>query len=81
MCFSSWILITDIVTTLSKIAKECVLRLSHDKVYFIVSDENTSGHTPPNVWCHLDQSSFFSEYHMEGVDDTHRDIYLGFGTG
>ncbi|XP_045762958.1 checkpoint protein HUS1 [Maniola jurtina] len=67
---------TNIVTTISKLSKECVLRLSDDKLYFIVSEEN-SGPAPPVLWCEIPQAIFFSEYQMIGIDEEHKDIYLG----
>ncbi|XP_045455011.1 checkpoint protein HUS1 [Melitaea cinxia] len=67
---------SNIVTTISKLSKECVLRLSDSKLYFIVSEDN-SGPTPPVLWCEIPQDVFFSEYQMIGIDDEHRDIYLG----
>ncbi|XP_049881089.1 checkpoint protein HUS1 [Pectinophora gossypiella] len=70
---------TNIVGTISKISKECVLRLSDDQVYFIVSDEN-SGPAPPVLWCEMPQAMYFSEYQMVGLDEGHKDIYLGFSS-
>nr|XP_034826629.1 checkpoint protein HUS1 isoform X2 [Maniola hyperantus] len=67
---------TNIVTTISKLSKECVLRLSNDKLYFIVSEEH-SGPAPPVLWCEIPQAVFFSEYQMIGIDEEHKDIYLG----
>ncbi|CAH0403366.1 unnamed protein product [Chilo suppressalis] len=69
---------SNIVTTISKLSKECVLRVAEDKLYFIVSDEN-NGPAPPILWCEIPESMFFSEYQMVGLDDEHKDIYLGFG--
>ncbi|XP_052745298.1 checkpoint protein HUS1 [Bicyclus anynana] len=66
---------TNIVTTISKLSKECVLRLSDDKLYFIVSEDN-SGPAPPVLWCEIPQVVFFSEYQMIGIDEEHKDIYL-----
>lgn len=70
---------SDIVTTISKLSKECILRLSSDQIYFIVSDEN-SGPAPPILWCEIPQAMFFSEYQLIGLDDDHRDIYLGLSS-
>ncbi|CAG9122304.1 unnamed protein product [Plutella xylostella] len=70
---------TNIVSTISKLCKECVLRLSSDQLYFIVSDEN-SGPAPPILWCEIPQAMFFSEYQMVGLDEEHKDIYLGISS-
>lgn len=76
----NYILFPDIVSTISKLSKECVLRLSNDKLYFIVSEDN-SGPAPPVLWCEIPQAIFFSEYDMIGVDEEHKDIYLGVMSG
>ncbi|CAF4941588.1 unnamed protein product [Pieris macdunnoughi] len=67
---------TNIVSTISRLSKECILRLSSDKLYLIVSEDN-SGPTPPMLWCEMPQSTFFLEYQIVGVDDEYKDIYLG----
>ncbi|KOB74847.1 Checkpoint protein HUS1 [Operophtera brumata] len=67
---------TNIVSTISKLSKECILRLSSDQIFFIVCDEN-SGPAPPILWCEIPQAMFFSEYQLIGLDDDHKDIYLG----
>ncbi|CAH0714949.1 unnamed protein product, partial [Brenthis ino] len=67
---------SNIVTTISKLSKECVLRLSDDKLYFIVCEDN-SGPVPPVLWCEMSPAVFFSDYQMIGIDDEHKDIYLG----
>lgn len=71
---------SDIVTTISKLSKECVLRLSDDKLYFIVCEDN-SGPAPPVLWCEMSPAVFFSDYQMIGIDDEHKDIYLGIVSG
>lgn len=71
---------SDIVSTISKLSKECVLRLTDDQLYFIVSDENT-GPAAPILWCEIPQAMFFSEYQIVGLDEQHKDIYLGFSSG
>ncbi|XP_063392952.1 checkpoint protein HUS1 isoform X1 [Cydia fagiglandana] len=68
---------TNIVSTISKLSKECVARIADDQLYFIVSDEN-SGPAPPILWCEIPQAMFFSEYQMVGLDEDHKDIYLEF---
>ncbi|XP_063374537.1 checkpoint protein HUS1 isoform X2 [Cydia amplana] len=54
---------TNIVSTISKLSKECVARIADDQLYFIVSDEN-SGPAPPILWCEIPQAMFFTEYQM-----------------
>lgn len=77
---SVYIVFVDIVTTISKLSKECVLRIAEDKLYFIVSDDN-NGPAPPILWCEIPQAMFFSEFQMLGIDEEHKDIYLGFVPG
>ncbi|XP_041971921.1 checkpoint protein HUS1 [Aricia agestis] len=65
---------TNIATTISKLSKECVLRLSTDQLYFLVCDD--VGPSAPVLWCEIPQALFFSEYQIVGLDDEHHDIYL-----
>ena len=66
-----------IVVTMGKMAKLCVLRLTADKIFFILTDQSVSG--GPAVWAEIDQESFFNEYNMEGVSsDQNNEIYLEF---
>ncbi|KAJ0171782.1 hypothetical protein K1T71_012545 [Dendrolimus kikuchii] len=71
---------SNIVTTISKLSKESVLRIADDKLYFIVCDES-SGPTPLVLWCEIPQRIFFAEYQMVGLDNEHKDIYLGMNSG
>jgi len=65
-----------IVVTMGKMAKMCVLRLTADKMFFILTDQSVSG--GPAVWAEIDQESFFNEYNIEGVSSDHNEIYLEF---
>lgn len=66
---------------LSKLSRECVMRFTSNKIYFVVAQETVSLAQPPLVWCELEQRAFFNEYTMAGVDDEHNEIYLSFGPG
>ncbi|XP_049705915.2 checkpoint protein HUS1 isoform X1 [Helicoverpa armigera] len=72
--------LSNVVTIISKLSKECVLRLTDDHMYFIVSEEN-SGPSPPILWCEIPQAMFCSEYQMIGLDEEHKDIYLALSSG
>uniref|UniRef100_A0A2A4K3P6 Checkpoint protein n=2 Tax=Heliothis virescens TaxID=7102 RepID=A0A2A4K3P6_HELVI len=72
--------LSNVVTIISKLSKECVLRLTDDQMYFIVSEEN-SGPSPPILWCEIPQAMFCSEYQMIGLDEEHKDIYLALSSG
>ncbi|XP_037942150.1 checkpoint protein HUS1 isoform X2 [Teleopsis dalmanni] len=64
----------NIVITLSKLTKECVLNISRNKIYFIANEE--SGTVAPLVWVEIDASLYFSEYAMEGAKDKYQQIML-----
>jgi len=49
------------VNTVSRYCKTCCLRLTADKIYFILNN---------TLWCEINQSNFFDEYKLEGKDDT-----------
>ncbi|XP_039091604.1 checkpoint protein HUS1 isoform X3 [Hyaena hyaena] len=58
----------------SKLAKACTLRISPEKLNFIVSDKVANGGV--SMWCELEQENFFSEFQMEGVSAENNEIYL-----
>ncbi|XP_007895687.1 checkpoint protein HUS1 [Callorhinchus milii] len=63
-----------VVNTISKLAKSCILRLTADKLYFILSDKVASGGVA--MWCQLFQGNFFDEFQIEGVSTDYNEIYL-----
>nr|XP_025979379.1 checkpoint protein HUS1 isoform X2 [Dromaius novaehollandiae] len=63
-----------VVNTVARLAKTCTLRLTADKLYFILSDKVANGGV--SVWCELCQGNFFDEFQMEGVAAEHNEIYL-----
>jgi len=65
-----------IIVSMAKISKECVMRLSSDKVYFILSDQSAAG--GPAVWAEINQDCYFNEYNIEGVCQEQNEIYLEF---
>ncbi|KAL8165734.1 UNVERIFIED_CONTAM: DNA damage checkpoint control protein, partial [Gekko kuhli] len=62
------------IHTIAKLTKTCALRLTVDKLYFILSDKVANGGV--GMWCELSQGSFFDEFQMEGVAAEHNEIYL-----
>ena len=70
----------DILNTMAKLAKVCVLRLTSTRLYFIVTDLSSSGTASamggPCVWCDIDHSHFFQDYCLEGVTKEENEIYL-----
>ncbi|KAF5304880.1 hypothetical protein FQR65_LT00764 [Abscondita terminalis] len=67
------------VNSLSKLSRDCVMRIVARKVYFIIPDEDT-GPRKPLVWCELPVSFYFKEFNLEGVSQEHNEIYLCFAT-
>ncbi|XP_078274726.1 checkpoint protein HUS1 [Rhinoraja longicauda] len=65
---------TRIVNTISKLTKSCILRLTSDKLFFILSDKVASGGVA--MWCQLLQGNFFDEFQIEGVSAEYNEIYL-----
>uniref|UniRef100_A0A3P9P0A6 Checkpoint protein n=1 Tax=Poecilia reticulata TaxID=8081 RepID=A0A3P9P0A6_POERE len=57
--------LSGVMTTISKLTKTCVLRLTPDHLFFILPGKVTNGGV--GMWCQLLQANFFQEYQMEGV--------------
>lgn len=64
----------NIVLTLSKLTKECVITITPEKLYFIANEE--SGSTAPLVWVEIDASLYFAEYEVKLQDERHPHIML-----
>ncbi|XP_065212955.1 checkpoint protein HUS1 isoform X2 [Planococcus citri] len=69
---------SNIITTLSKLAKNCVLRICADRLYFIVPEEHSIPYKI-SVWCILHKNEFFNAYEMVGDTDKN-EIYLNFNS-
>ncbi|KAM3593643.1 uncharacterized protein V6R79_017771 [Siganus canaliculatus] len=65
---------TRIVSTISKLTKTCVLRLTPDQLFFVLSGKVANGGV--SMWCELSQANFFDEYQMEGVSSEDNQICL-----
>lgn len=65
---------TRVITTISKLTKTCVLRLTPDNLFFILSEKVANGGV--SMWCELSQVNFFDEYQMEGVSVEDNEICL-----
>ncbi len=75
----------NMLCTMAKLAKTCVMRLTANKVYFILNEMGSGtvgggcGNSrcgAPVVWAELEQTHFFSEYNMEGVTKESPEIFL-----
>ncbi|XP_054983041.1 checkpoint protein HUS1 [Sorex araneus] len=65
---------TRVSNMIAKLAKTCTLRISPEKLNFIIWDQVASGGV--SMWCELEQENFFSEFQMEGVSAENNEIYL-----
>ncbi|KAF7642367.1 hypothetical protein LDENG_00259220 [Lucifuga dentata] len=65
---------TRVITTISRLAKACVLRLTPDNLFFVLSGKVANGGV--SMWCELSQANFFDEYQMEGVSSEANEICL-----
>ncbi|XP_040602608.1 checkpoint protein HUS1 isoform X3 [Mesocricetus auratus] len=65
---------TRVSNMIAKLAKTCTLRISPEKLNFILSDKLASGGV--SMWCELEQENIFSEFQMEGVSAENNAIYL-----
>jgi len=65
-----------IIVSVGKLSKDCVMRLTSEKIFFILCDQSASG--GPAVWCDIDQDCYFNEYNIEGVSADQNEIYLQF---
>lgn len=63
-----------VLGTMARISKVCVLRLTADHLYFILTDISAGG--SPSVWCEMRQESYFNEYNIEGVSKEHNEILM-----
>lgn len=71
---------SDIIVTIARLSKLCVIRLTKDFIYFIIMEEKvTIGNAM--VWSVLEQTHFFNVYSMTGVSEDQNEIYLEFETG
>ncbi|KAG7274094.1 hypothetical protein CRUP_028801 [Coryphaenoides rupestris] len=65
---------TRVVTTISKLTKTCVLRLTPDNLYFVLSGKVANGGV--GMWCELSQANFFDEFQLDGVSAEANEICL-----
>ncbi|KAM4606681.1 checkpoint protein HUS1 [Polymixia lowei] len=65
---------TRVVTTISKVTKTCVLRLTPDQLFFVLSGKVANGGV--SMWCELSQANFFDEYQLDGVSAEANEICL-----
>ncbi|XP_037135654.1 checkpoint protein HUS1 isoform X1 [Syngnathus acus] len=65
---------TRVVSTISKLTKTCVLRLTPDHLFFILCGSVANGGVA--MWCELAQATIFDEYQMEGLTSQDNEICL-----
>lgn len=66
--------LSNVVGTVAKLAKMCILRINSTKLFFILSERILQGGT--QMWCEIPKTSFFSQYDVDGVSQEHNEIYL-----
>jgi len=65
-----------VVGTVAHLAKLCTLRMTTDRLFFVLSENLVTGGVA--IWCELLAANFFDEYGMEGVNAESNEIYLEF---
>ncbi|XP_068160166.1 checkpoint protein HUS1 isoform X1 [Antennarius striatus] len=65
---------TRVITTISRLTRTCVLRLTPQHLFFILSGKVTNGGV--SMWCELAQANVFDEFQMEGVSAEDNEICL-----
>lgn len=63
---------TRVIGTVAKLTQLCVLRITEDRMFFILNDKVSRGH----LWCELQALNLFSEYNMEGMAEDANEIYM-----
>nr|XP_022914458.1 checkpoint protein HUS1 [Onthophagus taurus] len=71
--------LSNITTGISKLSKECVLRIVPRKLCIIISNDD-KGPKKPFVWCELPVNFYFKEFNMFGVAEESNEIYLSVST-
>jgi len=66
---------SQILQTLSKSCKQLAVRITPDKLVFVLSERDSESHGV-TAWCEFTQESYFIEYCMEGVTPEDNEIYL-----
>lgn len=77
---SLFFFIPDIILTIARLSKLCVIRITKDLIFLIIVEENVNV-GKPMVWGVMEQTHFFNEYNMAGVSEEQNEIYLEFETG
>nr|CAG4650706.1 EOG090X0TJE [Sida crystallina] len=67
----------NLLTTMSKLGKACVLRITSTHLYFIVKEPQSISCSPV-IWCTVEEGHFFSQYDMEGLNQVDNEIFLEF---
>ena len=68
----------NVLATMARLSKICVVKLDQDYIYFITNESGVSG---SSVWCQLDGKNFFEEYVLEGVTEDAPYIFLEIQPG
>lgn len=66
----------NLILTLSKLTKECIMTINKNYIQFIINEESCT--SAPLVWIEIQNSSYFNEYTMSGINDKYENILLSF---
>ncbi|XP_014232160.1 checkpoint protein HUS1-like [Trichogramma pretiosum] len=66
---------SNVATTVARMSKQCVIRLTRNFFFFNIADDTT-----PMVWARLDQNHFFVDYMVHGKTDDIHEIYMELNT-
>ena len=69
----------NIMVSMTRLSKQCYLRLTKDSFYFIADDYSSIGGA--SVWCEMEYDKFFKECVQEGVTEDDPDIYIHLEPG
>lgn len=69
----------NIMVSMTRLSKQCYLRLTKDSFYFIADDYSSIGGA--SVWCEMEYDKFFKECVQEGVTEEDPDIYIQLHPG
>lgn len=68
-------LFTDVVSNVSRMSKQCIVRLTTESLCLNVADDSM-----PMVWCKLAQNHFFVDYLVAGKSEEYNEIYMELAT-
>lgn len=69
--------ISELLSALSRCSRSFVLRITSDKLIFVLPDKDAANATSTvSIWGEIPQDPYFAEYAMEGVSPDQNEIFL-----